>query len=46
MKPTSLSLELNQWFFYLTRSLVVDITVVIYSAIGREINCRAEKQLI
>ena len=41
-----LYLELNQGFSILTRSLVAINTVVIYSAIGREINSRAEKHFI
>ena len=41
-----LSLELNQGFSILTHSLVAIITVVIHSAIGREINCRAKNHFI
>ena len=39
-------LELNQGFSILTHSLVANITVVIYSTIGKEKNCRAERHFI
>ena len=41
-----LSLELNQGFSILTHSLVANITIVIYSTIGKENNCRAKRHFI